>query len=59
MKAPVMPHISLPANISQLSKVNSFLAQNIPEKGISLLPRIGLAVEELLVNIFRHAHRGG
>ena len=52
-----MPVISLPAGLDQLAVVNAFLAENIPDGHEDLLLQVELAVEELLVNVFRHAYK--
>ncbi|MDR1490964.1 MAG: ATP-binding protein [Desulfovibrio sp.] len=53
-----MPAITLPAGLDQLAVVNEFIAKNIPDGHEGILPQVELAVEELLVNVFRHAYKG-
>ncbi len=51
-----MPTITLPADLDQLAVVNAFMAENLPAGHEDILLRMELAVEELLVNVFRHAY---
>ena len=51
-----MPTITLPASLDQLSVVNEFLGQHIPAGHEHIRMQVELAVEELLVNVFRHAY---
>lgn len=53
-----MPTITLPAGLDQLAVVNEFIAKNIPAKHRDILLNVELALEELLVNVFRHAYKG-
>lgn len=53
-----MPTITLPAGLDQLAIVNEFIAKNIPAEHESILLQVELAVEELLVNVFKHAYKG-
>jgi anti-sigma regulatory factor (Ser/Thr protein kinase) len=53
-----MPAITLPVGLDQLAVVNEFIAKNIPDGHEGILPHVELAVEELLVNVFRHAYKG-
>lgn len=52
-----MPVITLPADLDQLSVVNEFLGQHIPADHDNIRLSVELAVEELLVNVFRHAYK--
>lgn len=52
-----MPAITLPAGLDQLAVVNEFIAKNFPPGHENILLQIELAVEELLVNVFRHAYK--
>ncbi len=51
-----MPVITLPASLDQLAVVNEFLGQHIPPGHDNIRLQVELAVEELLVNVFRHAY---
>ena len=52
-----MPLITLPAGLDQLAIVNEFIAKNLPNGHDNILLQVELAVEELLVNVFRHAYK--
>lgn len=52
-----MPVITLPAGLDQLAVVNEFIAKNLPAGHENILLQVELAVEELLVNVFRHAYK--
>jgi anti-sigma regulatory factor (Ser/Thr protein kinase) len=51
-----MPTITLPADLDQLAVVNAFIAENLPAGHEDIVLQVELAVEELLVNVFRHAY---
>ncbi len=52
-----MPAITLPADLNQLATVNEFIGQHIPTGHEDIRLPVELAVEELLVNVFRHAYK--
>ncbi|MDR3175542.1 MAG: ATP-binding protein [Desulfovibrio sp.] len=52
-----MPVITLPAGVDQLGVVNEFIAKNLPAGHENILLQVELAVEELLVNVSRHAYK--
>ncbi len=52
-----MPVITLPAGLDQLAVVNEFIAENLPAGHENILLQVELAVEELLVNVFKHAYK--
>ena len=52
-----MPAITLPADLDQLTAVNAFIGQHIPPGHEHIRLQVELAVEELLVNVFRHAYK--
>ncbi|MBO4312319.1 MAG: ATP-binding protein [Desulfovibrionaceae bacterium] len=54
-----MPIFHVPAGAEQLAVVNKFLAEHIPQQYRHLLPKLELAAEELLVNVFSYAYQDG
>lgn len=52
-----MPTITLPAGLDQLAIVNEFIEKNLPAEHTNIRLQVELAVEELLVNVFRYAYK--
>lgn len=54
-----MPMLYVPAGTEQLAAVNEFLAGHIPQEFRHILPKLELAAEEFLVNVFSYAYPNG
>lgn len=54
-----MATLTIPLGIEQLPHINVFLRKSIPTALTSRVHSIELAVEEILVNIFRYAYHNG
>lgn len=54
-----MATLTIPSGIEQLTHVNAFLRKSIPTAFKKRIHLIELAVEEILVNIFRYAYHNG
>ena len=51
-----MAKIIVPAKLESLSVLNQFITKHIPENYKQILPKIELALEELIVNIYSYAY---
>ena len=51
--------LNIPATLEQLPLVNAYIHERVPEAFRSVIPKMELAAEELLVNVYRHAYGQG
>lgn len=51
-----METLSVPSKLEHLTRINEFIAMNVPAPFIPIIPQVELTAEELLVNIFSYAY---